>query len=248
MAELSLISRRNIRSSAERWWFWRLQLHHAVLINNINLNNLNSIIIIIIKTNNCATVSSMALVPVNVNNSPKKRGKKEEKPGTSTTGNVNEKLAISTAGNVEFDDIISDHAQYGRIQYWDMRYANEHEPFEWYYGYEYFRDTILDAIPLHRRTMVAGCGSSFMLGDMADDGYENLVGADWSRVVIAQLKYRYRDYPEIEMFQGNLVDTDLPEASFGAIVDKAVMDSMLCTNTSTVTISQYIYEVRSLLK
>lgn len=147
------------------------------------------------------------------------------------------------AAEGEFDDIMTDNAQYGRIQFWDLRYANEHEPFEWYYGYEYFRDTIRDAIPCNSRTLIAGCGSSNLIGDMADDGYEQLVAGDWSRVVMTQLKYRYRDNPRISFFQGNMTDTDLPEGSFGAIIDKALFDSMLCTQTSSITVAQYIYEV-----
>jgi hypothetical protein len=147
---------------------------------------------------------------------------------------------------IEFDDFISDAAQYGRIQFWDFRYANEHEPFEWYYGYSHFRETIQDCVPLDSKVMVAGCGSSNMLGDMADDGYTNIIGADWSRVVIAQLKYRYKDYPEINFFQGNMTDTDLPEGSINAIIDKALLDSLLCTQMSTVAVQQYVFEVRNI--
>ncbi len=39
---------------------------------------------------------------------------------------------------------------------------------------------------------------------MADDGYENIVANDLSRVVITQLEVRCRDYPEISFFQGNM--------------------------------------------
>lgn len=148
---------------------------------------------------------------------------------------------------IEFDDVTSDAANYGHIQFWDLRYANEHEPFEWYYGYSHFKETIKESVHLDGKVMVAGCGSSNMIGDMAEDGFTSIVGADWSRVVIAQLKYRYKDYPEISFFQGNMLDTDLPESSFNAIIDKALMDSILCTQMSTVSAAQYIYEVERLL-
>jgi hypothetical protein len=150
-------------------------------------------------------------------------------------------------GEQEFDDVISDHAQYGRIQFWDLKYATDHEPFEWFYGYESFRDTIRDNIPLDAKVMLAGCGSSNMLGDMADDGYEKLVAADLSRVVMTQLKYRYQDYSQISFFQGTLTDTDLPEGSFGAIVDKGLFDALLCTSTGPTTVAQYLFEVERLL-
>lgn len=44
-----------------------------------------------------------------------------------------------------------------------------------------------------------------------------------------------------------ILTVDLPEASFGAIIDKALFDSLLCTQTSSTAISQYIYEVDRLL-
>jgi hypothetical protein len=156
-------------------------------------------------------------------------------------------MSLSAVKKGDFDDVLSDSAQYGRIQFWDMRYASEHEPFEWYYGYEFFRDTIRDNVPLNAKVMVAGCGSSNMLGDMADDRYENLVGGDWSRVVNAQLKYRYADYPQISLFQGNMTDTDLPEETFGAVIDKALFDSLLCSQTSSTSVAQYVYEVERIL-
>jgi len=164
-----------------------------------------------------------------------------------TYPSLNGALAAPGKGEQEFDDVISDDAQYGRIQFWDLKYATDHEPFEWYYGYESFRETIRESIPLDTRVMLAGCGSSNMLGDMADDGYENLVAADLSRVVMTQLKYRYQDQPKISFFQGTLTDTDLPEGSFGAIVDKGLFDALLCTSTGTTTIAQYMYEVERLL-
>ncbi len=157
------------------------------------------------------------------------------------------KLAAPKRGEQEFDDVISDHAQYGRIQFWDLRYANEHEPFEWYYDYKFFQETINDNIPFDRKVMVAGCGSSNMLGDMADDGYTDIVGADLSRVVITQLKYRYKDYPEISFFQGTMCDTDLPENSVGAVVDKALFDSLICGGTGSISVAQYVNEVWRLL-
>eukprot|EP01032_Pedospumella_encystans_P011383 gene11383-13235_t len=156
-------------------------------------------------------------------------------------------LAVPNVGDEEFDDVISDNAQYGRIQFWDLKYAEEHEAFEWYYGYGSFRETIRDNIPLEGNVMIAGCGSSNMIGDMADDGYERLVAADLSRVVMTQLKYRYQDYPQISFFQGTLTDTDLPEGSFDAIVDKGLFDALLCTQTGALTVAQYVYEAERLL-
>ena len=160
---------------------------------------------------------------------------------------IKPRLAAQKVGEEEFDDVISDSTQYGRIQFWDLKYATEHEPFEWYYGYSSFRETIRDSIPLTTKVLVAGCGSSNMLGDMANDGYTDIIGADLSRVVMTQLKYRYQDYPQISFFQGTMTDTDLPEGSIGAVVDKGLFDALLCTQTGATTVAQYVFEVERLL-
>jgi hypothetical protein len=59
------------------------------------------------------------------------------------------------------------------------------------------------------------------------------VGADLSRVVIEQMKIKCADYPQIKFFQGTITDTDLPETSVDAIIDKALLDSLLCSDTGT---------------
>mmetsp|Transcript_31749 Transcript_31749/g.53555 ORF Transcript_31749/g.53555 Transcript_31749/m.53555 type:complete len:305 (-) Transcript_31749:172-1086(-) len=173
---------------------------------------------------------------------------KRSKPGTYAVALNNVNLEAPQKGEQEFDDVISDNAQYGRIQFWDLKYATEHEPFEWYYGYDMFRESIRDNIPLDTRVMVAGAGSSNLLGDMADDGYTSLIGADLSRVVMTQLKYRYQDYPQISFFQGTMTDTDLPAGSIGAIIDKGLFDALLCTQTGTTTVAQYLFEAERLLE
>jgi ubiquinone/menaquinone biosynthesis C-methylase UbiE len=76
-----------------------------------------------------------------------------------------------------------------------------------------------------------------------DDGYKTLVGADISRVALRQMKSRTADYPEIEYFQGNMMDTDLPEKSFDAIIDKGLFDSILCNHLGEVECNILIQEV-----
>lgn len=80
------------------------------------------------------------------------------------------KIAPPKLGEAEFDNSYSDVAQYGRIQFWDERYANEAEDFEWYYPYEYFRDSILDNLKPDDPILIGGCGTSHFPEDMMSDG------------------------------------------------------------------------------
>jgi len=55
---------------------------------------------------------------------------------------------------------------------------------------------------------------------MVNDGYEKITGLDISRVVISQLKKRCENYPEIQLLQGNICDSGLPDGSYSAIIGK----------------------------
>jgi hypothetical protein len=42
-----------------------------------------------------------------------------------------------------------------------------------------------------------------------------------------------------------MTDTDLPEHTFDAVIDKAVLDAIICSGTGTTAVKQYIDEVMS---
>ena len=87
--------------------------------------------------------------------------------------------------------------------------VSDSEPFEWYYGYEYFSSIIREAIPdLKSNVMYAGCGTSHFMEDMVANGYQHILGVDISRVAIEIMKLRCRDIPEIQFLQGTMTDTD----------------------------------------
>lgn len=148
----------------------------------------------------------------------------------------------------EFDNQYSDLAQYGRVRFWDARYAADPEPFEWYLDYETYKAKINEFVPKDCRILMAGCGNSYMMEDMISDGYTEIVGVDFSRVVIEQMKSRCIDYPEITFFTGNMLDTDLPAKTFDAIIDKGLFDSLICAHLGQAESQQFILECNRLLK
>jgi ubiquinone/menaquinone biosynthesis C-methylase UbiE len=95
--------------------------------------------------------------------------------------------------------------------------------------------------------MDAGCGNSELIQNLVDDGFENVVGVDFSRVAIDQLKKRCEDYPEIELMCLNMQDTNLPESSFDCILDKGLLDSIACNLQSTDSVANYVCEIERLL-
>ena len=54
-------------------------------------------------------------------------------------------------------------AQYGKSDYWDSRYANDTEPFEWYQHWAGFKDIVSTYLQPASQILVAGCGNSSMI-------------------------------------------------------------------------------------
>ncbi len=169
------------------------------------------------------------------------------KPDARDSRNVRNSLIPQKPGEEEFENMVPDVAQYGRIQFWDERYLQDSEPFEWYHGYDHYREAILDNIELDKRVMVAGCGTSNMPEDLAIDGYTNVTGQDISRVAIKMQEVRNKHISSLKYITGNMTDMDLPEECFDAIIDKALLDSLFCSAMGDTTVAQYVNEVIRLL-
>jgi hypothetical protein len=158
------------------------------------------------------------------------------------------------AGNrksVVLNDFQFDVAQYGNVSFWDEFYLNNPDPFEWYYDWDYFEETIRSYLPSTSKILIAGAGNSNFPSDMIKySEYKNLVVNDLSRVAMEHLRTRLStlsNLPEvnIEYFQGNMRDTHLPRSSFDGIIDKALLDSLLCDSSGEIAVQQYLQEVDS---
>jgi SAM-dependent methyltransferase len=159
---------------------------------------------------------------------------------------LNSKLIPHARGRQEFDNAYSDCAQYGNVNFWDERYVTETEPFEWYCSFDKI-PTILEVMELDFNILIAGCGNSNILEEMAIGGYQKLVGIDFSRVVLNQMGVRCNDLPEISFVLGNVVDTDFPSEFFNGIIDKACFDAIICHEEGSSKATQYIDEVVRIL-
>ena len=156
-------------------------------------------------------------------------------------------LIPKAVGEEEFDNIVPDVAQYGRVQFWDERYITESEPFEWYHPFEYYRETILEEVELDQRVLIAGCGTSNMPEDMVNEDYEHVVANDISRVALRMQEVRCKGMHNITFLRGNMTDMDLEDEVFDAIIDKALMDSLWCSAMGTTVVAQYVNEIIRIL-
>ncbi|XP_044499661.1 EEF1A lysine methyltransferase 4 isoform X2 [Mangifera indica] len=126
---------------------------------------------------------------------------------------------------------------YGESWYWDNRYSHESGPFDWYQKYPALAPLINLYIPQrHQRILVVGCGNSAFGEGMVEDGYEDVVNIDISAVVIEAMQRKYSGHcPQLK-------------CSFGAVIDKGTLDSILCGSNSQQNASQMLTEVWRVLK
>jgi hypothetical protein len=157
---------------------------------------------------------------------------------------------------------------YGNPLYWQERYAYDPSAsFDWYATYEEIK-SILDACgALPRRStnnnvndstveddfeiFIPGCGNSTLPVRLHADGYPNISCVDISSVVISQLTDRYRNYTEMDFSVLDVTDmpkNDPPDNCFDLIIDKALMDSLLCSEDAIRKISTMIRNMYRILK
>ncbi|KAF7807167.1 methyltransferase-like protein 13 [Senna tora] len=90
--------------------------------------------------------------------------------------------------------------------------------------------------------------SSFSEG-MVEDGYESVVNIDISSVVVEAMQNKYRDRSQLKYMQMDVRDMSAFESdSFGAIIDKGTLDSLLCGNNSRQNATMMLEEIWRVLK
>ncbi|EOA31339.1 hypothetical protein CARUB_v10014513mg [Capsella rubella] len=139
---------------------------------------------------------------------------------------------------------------YSEKWYWDDRYTNESEPFDWYQKYSSLAPLINLYVP-HRdqRVLVVGCGNSAFSEGMVDDGYEDVVSIDISSVVIDSMIKKHSNRPQLKYLKMDVRDMKaFEDASFDAVIDKGTLDSILCGSNSRQYSRQMLEEVWRVLR
>ncbi|KAK7274868.1 hypothetical protein RIF29_15969 [Crotalaria pallida] len=138
---------------------------------------------------------------------------------------------------------------YGEPWYWDNRYSNEPGPFDWYQKYPSLAPIINLYAPRSNPILVVGSGNSAFSEGMVDDGYTDVVNIDISSVVIEAMQNKYQDRPNLKYMTMDVRDmSPFGSGSFGAIIDKGTLDSILCGNNSRQHATKMLEEIWRVLK
>jgi len=138
---------------------------------------------------------------------------------------------------------------YGSTEYWDNRYSpgsSMDDPFDWLFSYEDVAAVLDDVI--HDKSediLMVGAGNAPFSPDMHAAGYVNIHNIDLSPVCVETQRARF---PFIRWEVMDVMQMRYADKSFQYIIDKSLIDTLLCYNNSLSSTKKMIDELYRVLK
>lgn len=147
-----------------------------------------------------------------------------------------------------FNVLFSDR-QYGDNSYWDQRYQENEDEYEWFLSWANVVPYIKKYLRKKMTCLNIGCGNSPMSYQMYDSGYfTSVTSNDISKIVINQMKEKYRENKNLLWDVMSCTSMEYPENTFDFVIDKGTIDALYCASDSDSLISQTLNEVSRVLK
>ena len=140
-------------------------------------------------------------------------------------------------------------ANYGKIEYWEERYARRPEPFDWYQVYSGIKEIISPYMTKNDKILNIGCGNSRLSEDLSEEGYEDITNIDFSTKVINIMEQTYKEkFPKMQFKVADVLDMkEFESGSFNTILDKGTLDCILCGDNSVPNAAKMMAEIHRLL-
>jgi SAM-dependent methyltransferase len=125
----------------------------------------------------------------------------------------------SVAPSIAFSMLPVKNSEYGTFAYWEARYANTTDSFDW------FKPVPLSILtfPKSSKIIHLGCGNSELGHFLYQNGWTNICNVDYSPSVISLMKTRY---PLMEWIVADIFDLS-SFLSFDVAIDKGTLDALL---------------------
>ena len=140
--------------------------------------------------------------------------------------------------------------QYGVKQYWDNRYLQDNEAFDWYQRYPNLKHLLLPILQraVSPKILVIGCGNSRLSEDIYTEGFKNIMNIDYSEICVKQMNDRYGDFPEMKFICMDCRDIVFESGIFDLVIDKGTLDSILCSEGASDNAHKTLKEICRVLK
>jgi len=115
---------------------------------------------------------------------------------------------------------------YGDASYWESRYAQDPEVFEWYQEPKTLLPHFKEYIDTEGKILIVGNGTSELAPFMAKNGFESVVAIDYVKPPVTKMKKRTRDIENLTWKVMDVKRMSFGNSEFQAIVDKGTLDSV----------------------
>ncbi|ETV76403.1 hypothetical protein H257_09433 [Aphanomyces astaci] len=139
---------------------------------------------------------------------------------------------------------------------WNAKYnaATTCVHFDWYLGYDELQmllQDVLDRYDSSCEIFIPGCGLSELAFQLYDVGYENITNADISTVAVHRMSTVQHQRQATHMQCVALDSTqmpDVPNHCFDVILDKGLLDTLLCSPNNVEDVLALLHELHRVLK
>ena len=137
---------------------------------------------------------------------------------------------------------------YGDTDYWDQRYCESPDEYEWFMSWKYIFDYVSDFIKDNSVALNLGCGNSPMSVEMLETKISKVINIDISKVVIEQMKSKYKDNSNLIWLPMSCTKLEFDDNSFDCVVEKGTIDALYCSSNSQQMILETLNETERVLK
>lgn len=95
---------------------------------------------------------------------------------------------------------------------------------------------------------MVGCGNAVISEDMVNDGYQEIINIDISSVVIEAMHTKYHDLPQLKYLKMDARDMSFADNEFDSVIDKGLLDSLMCGASAHLSAARMLEEVCRVLK
>ncbi|CAL8082400.1 unnamed protein product [Prunus armeniaca] len=123
------------------------------------------------------------------------------------------------------------------------------DAFEWYAEWSELRNPLLSHLPPQPQILVPGCGSSRLSEHLYDAGFNSITNIDFSKVAISDcLRRNVRHRPDMRWRVMDMTAMQFEDEAFDVVVDKGGLDALMEPELGPKLGTQYLSEVRRVLK
>ncbi|CAM9227135.1 unnamed protein product [Heterosigma akashiwo] len=145
-------------------------------------------------------------------------------------------------------DCWQDPQSYATRSYWDDFYKANSDTYEWFLEYNDLQSSLNTKVPKEHQIIMLGCGNSNLTIDMYNNGWKSISNVDYSPLVIEQMAAKHKGIGDLSWHQMDARDLRFPENSYGAVIDKGLLDAMACSEAFDLYIPQIAQSVCKVLQ